>query len=252
MSVFDGHRYDSLFFRYIEEGAVRSARIVVPEVVRALGVRSMLDVGCGAGAWVAEYLAAGVDAIGVDGAYVDSGRLLIPSERFVERDVSSPFDEGRRFDLVQCLEVGEHLPKSASGTLIDNLTRHADRVLFSAAVPGQGGEHHVNEQSFEFWRLLFADRGFQPFDCLRTRFAGQPLEPWYARNMLLYVAVEAVDGLPESIRQTAISQGSEIPDLSPFSFRVRRSILRRLPVGWVTRLAVLKHRVVTRDRRRRG
>lgn len=251
MSVPDGHRYDALFFRYIEEGAVRSARVVVPAVIDALGARTMLDVGCGAGAWLAEYLASGVDALGIDGSYVDRDRLLVPADRFVERDVSRPFDLGRRFDLVQCLEVGEHLPHSASATLVDNLTRHSDRVLFSAAVPGQGGEHHVNEQSFEFWRELFGERGFLPFDCFRARFAGAPLEPWYARNMLLYVAAEATERLPEQVRRAQVPADTAIADLSPFSFRVRRSILRRLPVSVVTRLAVLKHRVATGARRRR-
>lgn len=248
MSARDEHRYDALFFRYIEEGAVRSARIVVPTVVECLGVRSVLDVGCGAGAWLGEYLRAGVEALGIDGEYVDRERLLVPADRFVELDVSRPFDLGRRFDLVQCLEVGEHLPHDASSTLVGNLTRHSDRILFSAAIPGQGGEHHVNEQSYEFWRGLFAERGFSPFDFIRPRLAGSRVEPWYARNMILYAAAEATEHLRDEVRRTRVPEGFAIPDLSPLSFRVRRSILRRLPVGVVTRLAILKHRVATRTR----
>src|SRR2546423_1079096 len=162
------YAYDALFYGYIEEGARRSARAIVPLALAATGCRSVLDVGCGTGAWLSEYANHGIDDyLGVDGEYLDRRRLLIPADRFRPIDVGQPFALGRRFDLVQCLETAEHIRPDASRTIVANLTAHGDRVLFSAAAPGQGGEHHVNEQPYEFWRALFAERQFVAFDAIR-------------------------------------------------------------------------------------
>ena len=100
------YEYDSRFFDYIRAGAIRSARAIVPIVTGAVRCRSVLDVGCGAGAWLSVDKERGVDDIlGVDGEYVDREQLMIPSAQFQAIDVARPFDLGRRFDLVQSLEV---------------------------------------------------------------------------------------------------------------------------------------------------
>lgn len=48
------HTYDTLFFDYIQAGSGRSARTVLPLVLAGLPIDSVLDVGCGAGAWLAD------------------------------------------------------------------------------------------------------------------------------------------------------------------------------------------------------
>jgi SAM-dependent methyltransferase len=245
-SLPDRHEYDTFFFNYIEEGAARSARCIAPLVVGALGIRTILDVGCGAGAWLREYERLGVAILGIDGDYVERERLLIAAQQFRALDVTSPFDLGERFDLVQCLEVAEHLPPPCSATLIANLTRHSDWVLFSAAVPGQGGEHHVNEQSCGFWRSLFEEHGFAAHDFLRPHLVGADVEPWYAYNTLLYAREAVGDRLPEVVRRTRVPEDSPIRDFTPLPFRLRKWVLRRLPVPLVSRLAVLKHRFMIR------
>jgi SAM-dependent methyltransferase len=240
------YEYDALFFNYIEEGAIRSARVIVPILLDALGCRSVLDVGCGAGAWLSVYRDLGVDDVmGVDGEYVDRDRLLVAPDRFRPTDVSQPFDLGRRFDLVQCLEVGEHLPTQTSRALVANLTRHASRVLFSAAIPGQGGEHHINEQTYEFWRALFAERGFAPYDYVRPRIQRNAgVERWYAYNTILYVQEDTASTLPEQVQRARIPDATPIPSVAPALFRLRTALFRPFPVSMVSRIAVLKHRVV--------
>jgi SAM-dependent methyltransferase len=246
----DPYAYRQLFFDYIESGARRSARTIIPHLTRGLFCRSVLDVGCGAGAWLAEYRDAGVeDVTGVDGDYVDRRRLLVPPDRFRAVDVSRPFDLGRRFDLVQSLEVAEHLPQASSRDFVGNLAAHGDRVLFSAAVPGQGGENHTNERPLDFWRGLFAERGFVPFDYVRPLVAGAPdVEPWYAYNTLLYVRQTSIDALPESIRKSRVKDDEPIANVAPLASQVRYALLRPLPVWLVSRLAVLKHRWIVATR----
>ena len=249
------YTYQALFFDYLAIGSARSARAVTQKVVELLAPRSVLDVGCGAGAWLREYLNRDVaDCLGIDGDYVKPESLLIPEHNFRRGDVSKEFALGRRFDLAQCLEVGEHLPEKTSKTLVSNLVTHSDRVLFSAAVPGQAGENHINEQSYEFWRQLFAEHGYLPFDFIRHGIRRmQDVEPWYRYNLVLYVKRSTIPSLPPSVAQSQIPEGVPIPDVSPAIYRARKAILRCLPIAMASRLAILKHRsLITLHRLKRG
>ena len=119
------------------------------------------------------------EVIGVDGDYLLPGQLLFDASRFRPVDVARSFRLERTFDLAQCLEVAEHLDPAASETLVDNLVAHAPIVVFSAAPPGQGGENHLNERPYEFWRDLFAARDYQLFDFLRPQIRNRPeVEAW--------------------------------------------------------------------------
>ena len=249
----DGYQYDTLFYEYQRTGSARSARALLPVVVDALGIASVLDVGCGAGAWLAGYNELGIsDHIGVDGDYVDRSMLFVEAGKFLPRDISAPFDLGRRFDLVQCLEVGEHVPTAASGTLVDNIVRHGKRVLFSAAVPGQGGEDHINEQPYEFWRNLFAERGYRLFDFVRPRIrdvAG--IEPWYRYNVLFFAHDDTANELSPAVTATRVPDDAPIKDYSAAGYRLRKALVRALPPKAVSALAILKHRVIVGSPKRK-
>jgi len=207
-------------------------------------------VGCGAGAWLSVYSKQGVaDYLGVDGAYVQPESLLIPAQCFQPQDITQEFDLNHRFDFVQCLEVGEHLPTRFSSTLVDNLVRHGDRILFSAATPGQGGENHINEQTHEFWRQLFDRHGYKPFDVFRPMVKGVPgVESWYRYNMILYVAEAVIPALPAAVLSSAIRDGQAIPQVASIFYRVRASILTFLPAWCVSKIALAKHRLVIASR----
>lgn len=237
------YSYSDTFYRYIDVGSIRSAKAVVILVLRELSPASILDVGCGTGSWLSQYRDCNItDYLGVDGAYVQPGSLVISLEHFQSQDVAQDFDLRRRFDLVQCLEVAEHLPKTSSDTLIRNLTRHGDRVLFSAATPGQGGENHINEQPHEFWRLLFAKHGYKPFDAFRPLIKGNAtVESWYRRNIVLYVAETAIPALPLAISRSAIHDDQRIPEVASWAYRIQAHALSLLPVWCVSKIALLKH-----------
>jgi len=238
-------QYGDVFFSSIGTGAAHSANILVPLLLASLPVDSVIDFGCGRGMWLQPFLAAGrSDILGIDGAYVGADTLVIPSDHFLARDITQSVDLERRFDLAVCLEVGEHLPPAASGTLVDNLVRHSPLVLFSAAVPGQGGVDHINEQPLDFWRGLFGERGFLAFDPFRPRLRGRAdVEPWYRFNVLLYVREDHVARLPAEIADSLLQADRPVPDVSPPLFRLRKATLRRLPRRTVTFMAETKHRI---------
>lgn len=180
-----------------------SAELVVPRIISLLHPRSVVDVGCGLGAWLAAFIKAGVSDIqGVDGDYVDRSMLAIPPEKFRAHDLTTPLRLDRTFDLAVSLEVAEHLPESAAETFVDSLTRLAPEgaIVFSAAVPGQGGNHHVNERWPSWWAAKFAARGFMPADALRPSvWAEHSVEWWYRQNTILYISaprLAAPDGEP--------------------------------------------------------
>jgi hypothetical protein len=193
------HRsYDRRFFDEMEAGALRSAQAVLPLAFDLVTPRSIVDIGCGRGAWLRTAMDLGVPlAHGLDGAYVDRAELLIPQDRFFEADLSRPFQTPGRYDLALCLEVAEHLPRRAAHSLVAGLASAAPAVLFSAAIPGQPGTRHINPQFPEFWQRLFAEHDYLALDPLRPRIrCDERVEPWYAQNMLLYVAREHFERSP--------------------------------------------------------
>ena len=187
--------YNANFFAGQSDGSARSAARVVPLVKRTIQTTSVLDVGCGVGTWLAEWAEQGIDdIIGVDGDYVDRAALRIPAEKFLPRDLEQPLNLDRRFDLVSTLEVAEHISPTRASSFIESLVRHGDVVLFSAAIPGQGGTAHVNEQWPSYWADLFAVHNYQPIDAIRpVIWQDREVLSWYKQNLLIF-ANEAGSG----------------------------------------------------------
>jgi SAM-dependent methyltransferase len=183
---------------------------------------SVLDVGCGPAVWLAEWSRIGAkEVVGVDGDYVPRHTLAIPADAFRAIDISQPFDLGQRFDLVVCLEVAEHIPEAHSDTLIDNLCRHGDVIMFSAAIPGQGGEFHVNERPYEHWRRKFAARGYAVFDCARRPVVGwREIEPWYRFNTFLFANENGQSQLSDSARRHIVEASRPLQIIAPWRWRI--------------------------------
>ena len=238
-------KYDSGFFDYVDSGAIRSARAIVGRLFPLLRPGSVLDVGCGRGGWLGAWKAAGcADIQGIDGDYVDREKLYIPRENFLPANLAMPFDLGRRFDLVQCLEVAEHIEPARADGLIDSIVHHGDIVLFSAAVPGQGGTQHINERPLEYWRDLFASHGFAAFDAVRPdAHTDSRIEPWYRFNSILYANPAGQAALPDSIEATRVADGAPFADLGNRAWRLRRAIFRHMPLGLVDRAALVNARL---------
>jgi glycosyltransferase involved in cell wall biosynthesis/SAM-dependent methyltransferase len=190
--------YDDRFYDEMSASAGRSAKVVVPLVLDLVRPRRVIDVGCGVGTWLSVFREHGCEVVGIDGDWVAERALAIPRECFIRHDLeASPPPAVGRFDLVVCLELAEHLSSDRADGLIDGLTGYGPVVMFSAAIPHQGGAHHVNEQWPEYWAARFATRGFVPLDVLRWKLWDHPEVSWfYKQNALLFVAREKLEELP--------------------------------------------------------
>ena len=181
-------QYDQHFYASIRDGSRRSAEIIAPLIMRILHPKSVLDVGCGQGIWLNEFAHNGVDDIhGVDGDYVSTNELVIRPEQFTALNLERGLDLGRHFDLAMSLEVAEHLGADAADSFVASLVRHSTCVLFSAAIPQQGGTSHVNEQWASYWVEKFAKHRYRPWDFRATLWNNPQIDHWYAQNLLLFV-----------------------------------------------------------------
>src|SRR5207244_978985 len=192
--------YTAGYYQSIREDSAASAREVVPLIMRLFSPRGVVDVGCGPGTWAAEYKRAGAAVLGIDGYDVKTDQLLIPLQEFDRRNLAEPVRLDRRFDLVNCLEVAEHLPAARARSFVRDLCQLGDVVVFSAAVPGQGGTHHVNEQWPSYWIAFFQEKGFQALDCIRPQiWTNEKVASWYAQNMFAFIKQERIASFPGAV-----------------------------------------------------
>ncbi len=186
----DNTPYTSRFYDNQSEGSLRSARTVVPIVMEMIRPKSVVDVGCGVGTWLRAFSENGVEKVlGLDGDYVDTSRLLIPEENFRPTDLSRPFSVSERFDFALSLEVAEHLPRESAERFVKALVDLAPVVMFSAAIPLQGGTNHINEQWPEYWADIFGSFNYRMLDVLRGRIWQDPAVEWcYRQNIFLFAS----------------------------------------------------------------
>jgi len=231
-------RYESYFYSNRYKWTAQAASAILDIILpRIPSVHSALDIGCGVGAWLSVLKKKGISTItGLDGVWVDEALLKIPSENFCRADLSEPIHWDRRYDLAISLEVAEHLPASRAFGFVEDLTRASDFIIFSAAIPFQGGYHHVNEQWQSYWVELFKGQGYEVRDWVRPRvWDDESIPVWYRENLFLFVAQNRVSELqsaPDGSKDTSlpldlVHPQMYLPKVDPDSIRYGLSLAKR-------------------------
>jgi SAM-dependent methyltransferase len=186
----DPSQYDAAFYADLVSGSARAADIVLPFVYGVFNPSSVIDIGCGQGTWLAAAEALGSERLtGMDGPWVDRGALRSARIDFRPADLAGEIVIERRHDLCISVEVAEHLPPERAEAFVDALCRASDVVLFSAAVPQQGGTGHANEERASRWAARFEARGYACFDLVRGAiWTDERVAWWYRQNIFVYVA----------------------------------------------------------------
>jgi SAM-dependent methyltransferase len=220
-----------------------------------------VDLGCGVATWLAAAKELGVrDILGVDGDYISRSQLSIAQECFMAADLTMPLHITRKFDLAISVEVAEHLPESAAKTFVHSLTNLAPVILFSAAIPDQGGKSHLNEQWPAYWINLFATMGYELIDCIRWRiWEMSGIEPHYAQNCLLFVQhdylinherlmAERKKYLGYPLRVVHPSMFSDAHNFGDLTLRPLLKIIRHVPSATRRAIANRTRRLLPRKR----
>jgi SAM-dependent methyltransferase len=197
--------YNREFFEVRQDLARQSAERATAWLMELLSPCSVIDVGCGTAGWLAAFRRRGVSEIlGLDGDWVPRDQLEISADEFRAVDLHGSLGITRRFDLAICLEVAEHISAPAGDTLVRSLAGAAPLVLFSAAVPHQGGTGHINEQWPEYWIERFEREGMIAIDCFRPQFWNDSqMAWWYAQNAIIFVSPDASGWLAKLRAQEA-------------------------------------------------
>lgn len=237
-------KYDSSFYQAVAARAEIVAVLVARMLRRYVSVRTLSDVGCGSGTWIRAFLNQGaihVEAFDLPGAW-DSADNSVRDDariRFTAVDFERENLTLEKCDLVLCLEVLEHLSADSAVRLLDALTANSDLVVFSAAQPGQGGTHHINEQPLRYWLQRYADAGFSAFDVFRPELVRRTDVPrYYSLNLF---ALARVGSNPHKALSAELNplNPAKPPDFRTSAERVRFSVVRLLPSRVVTALSSL-------------
>lgn len=175
--------------RYIHDTVIhntKAAEIIVPLILERYKISSVVDVGCGTGTWLAVFAKYGVEYIGIDGGYVNRSLLHINEDNFKCFDLNNKFSLNKKYDVAICLEVAEHLEVKSATLFIECLSSLSDLVIFSAAIPCQGGQNHLNEQYPEYWLSIFESIGYYLVDDIKSDIWGNSnVEWWYQQNIMI-------------------------------------------------------------------
>ena len=166
-----------------------AAEEIVPVLMEWFNQKSVVDVGCGLGTWLFVFKSHGVQEIlGIDGTHLDTEIIVIDHKELLLTDLEQPFGDLRKFDLALSLEVAEHLSDASSDLFVESLTKLSDIIIFSAAIPNQGGQNHINEQWIGYWQSKFAKHHFIFTDEIRPLFwNNEKIEWWYKQNMVIAI-----------------------------------------------------------------
>ena len=211
-------------FDFISTSARSSAQEIVPFVLELTDATSVVDIGCGTGTWLSVFKDHGVShVLGLDGTHVEQSSLEIPATDFVPWDLEEALPVARRFDLAVCLEVAEHVSPGRADAFVAELAGLAPLVLFSAAIPLQGGHGHVNEQWPSYWVRKFADRGMIVIDVVRPEIWDcEEVAMWYSQNCLLFASPEALAQRPRLREQKQMTNLAQIDLVHPSVYLYHR------------------------------
>ena len=219
LSLSPNQPYDTAFYDAQKAGSELSAKEVLSLVFQAFKPESMIDIGCGTGTWVKIAKELGIKrTLGVDGEYAINS-LVIPRNEFLFRDLNSPLSDLGRFELAISLEVAEHLDVDRADAFVRDLCKLSNIILFSAAIPYQGGTDHRNENWPEYWAEKFLAHGFATLDFLRSKiWNNKNIEWWYRQNILIFAKEKEIK---THFNNTSIADPKSLTRIHPELFLKR-------------------------------
>lgn len=219
------------FYDYSNAAALNAAGEIVPLVLTAIPIQSVLDVGCGSGAWLKILKEQHIqDYQGVDSYLRDPRKLLVGEDRIDMADFSEPFNLTRRFDLVTSIGLAGRLPDNVVDDFVTSLTQHSDVILFSPMSPNPTDAARESEKPLSYWFEKFEKQGFVMYDFIRPHIQYNNLiSHWYRYNVVLFIRkTREVDA---RVARTVVLDKKAIKDYNPFMVKLRKRLAAAMPRG---------------------
>jgi hypothetical protein len=215
--------YPCSFFELTTGGSLTAAREILPLLWQRRNFSSVIDVGCGVGTWLAAARELGASLLcGIDGPHVPTEMMRVEPDIIIKTDLEQPLRLKRTYDLCICLEVAEHLSPSRAASFVADLTALSGVIAFSAAIPFQGGDGHLNEMWPEYWAEMFAVHNYRPWCSIREEIWNVREIPWwYRQNLIVFVGEQELDSLVPDYTPAQIGSLTKIHPES-YLFNVRR------------------------------
>jgi hypothetical protein len=138
--------------------------------------KTSLDAGCAIGLLVEALRDRGVDAEGIDFSEFAIARSRDDIRpHLTVGSITEPFQ--KRYDLITCLEVLEHLSPRDVDTAIANLCAFTDELVVSSTPMHFRDPTHTNIHPQEYWTERFARHGF----IRDVDYDASYIAPWAAR-----------------------------------------------------------------------
>ncbi|MFH1202704.1 MAG: methyltransferase domain-containing protein [Candidatus Omnitrophota bacterium] len=188
------HIYDDQFFNHNLKTNIPIAKDLVDILYNYFHPESVVDVGCGTAEYLAEFNRLGIKIKGYEGSPAALKKAMVSGNFIQLADLREKIKSDERYDLALCLEVAEHIESRYSKILVDNLASLSDTIIFSAAIPGQGGHFHINEQPHEFWIGLWQERNYilrkDIIEALKEQMRERGILWWYTANLMVFLKSE--------------------------------------------------------------
>jgi hypothetical protein len=222
--------YTKEFYKEQQGGSHQSASIILGIVEKVIRPKSIVDVGCGVGYWLKVWMENYnvQEVLGIEGPYVSERMLKIDPKYVLFQDLKQPINVGKRFDLAMSLEVAEHIPEKHADQFVKSLTGLSDVILFSAAIPGQEGTHHVNEQPPEYWAAKFLENEFVAVDYLRPLiWYNEQIDWWYRQNIMLFIKRSMLDSFPELENAAGNTDVERLLRIQPWLYMYKQEYVQK-------------------------
>lgn len=206
---------------------------LVPLFYKYFKPGSVLDLGCGIGNFLYSFKTAGVtDVLGIDGPWSKNSLQMLSPNELLLQNLSEPINVSKKYDLAMSLEVAEHLEEIHADKIIADLTRFSDLIIFSAALPDQGGQNHLNEKWPSYWVEKFNAHDFVCFDAIRPLiWNNENIKFWYRQNIFIAAKNSNLAQIENIHRSFPFLQGREnivLPMIHPLQFDLKIKRIDRL------------------------
>ena len=243
--------YSEHFYKSVTSRALTASEVIANTLLQNCNPNSIIDIGAGDGSWIVTLAskseAKRLIAVDLPGSNFES---IKNSNKTIEVQTidfeQEMIQNGEPYDLAICVEVIEHISSDRALRLLDWMSENCRAIIFSGATPGQGGTHHINEQSQSYWIGSMSKRGFIPIDNMRPQLINnKKVASYYRNNIFLYINSRYINEayIVELLKESITQDSFIFKDIRNSLEKITHKIVSLLPVKVVTYIAEIKSRL---------